>query len=170
MAGNYQNELSSNLMRMKFMQRNNKRSDIAEDTNNTLNTSQNYGAFQISKNIVMIPSYVPCKPLFELGRMSFRNFNPEIEKLYNEQYTIYEQSLAKNSENTTTTTTETDLSAEKDISDEELARRYNTLVDSIGKKLKKKRSSSHMNQASPMQSSTSFQPFKKKKKFLKPNV
>ena len=27
----------------------------------------------------MIPSYVPCKPLFELGRMSFRNFNPEIE-------------------------------------------------------------------------------------------
>lgn len=36
----------------------------------------------------MIPSYIPCKPLFELGRMSFRNFNPEIEVNWYSDYTI----------------------------------------------------------------------------------
>lgn len=58
---------------------------------------------------------------------------------------------------------------EPDINDH-ISYRYSTLVDTIGKRLKKKRPGSHQNQSPAIESINSLQPLKKKKKFLKPKV
>lgn len=57
------------------------------------------------------------------GRMSFRGFNSEIEKL---MLQMNAKSTAKEVE---------DETVELDESDEEMARRYDTLVGTIGKSL-----------------------------------
>ncbi|NWU77983.1 MPH6 phase, partial [Onychorhynchus coronatus] len=72
-------------------------------------------------------SFVRCEDLV-YGRMSFKGFNPEIEKLM-----VQMNSKCKEEE------IEVDDKMEADVSDEEMARRYETLVGTIGKKFLRKR-------------------------------
>uniref|UniRef100_A0A8C9MVJ3 M-phase phosphoprotein 6 n=1 Tax=Serinus canaria TaxID=9135 RepID=A0A8C9MVJ3_SERCA len=72
-------------------------------------------------------SFLRCEDLV-YGRMSFKGFNPEIEKLM-----IQMNSKCKEEK------IEEDDKMEADVSDEEMARRYETLVGTIGKKFLRKR-------------------------------
>lgn len=77
-------------------------------------------------------SYVPCEDLV-YGRMSFRGFNPEVEKLMLLMNTHKEE---EEEEDDNVSRMETD------ITDEEMARRYESLVESMRKKFAKKRNRS----------------------------
>ncbi|MBN3309896.1 MPH6 phase, partial [Amia calva] len=99
-------------------------------------------------------SFVPCEDLL-YGRMSFRGFNPEIEKLMT---VMNSQTRAEEEE-------EEEEKMEADITDEEMARRYESLVDSMKKKFAKKRDRSAV--ANEDVNSNAKEP-KVKKTFLKP--
>uniref|UniRef100_A0A672KVU7 M-phase phosphoprotein 6-like n=2 Tax=Sinocyclocheilus grahami TaxID=75366 RepID=A0A672KVU7_SINGR len=78
-------------------------------------------------------SCVPCEDLV-YGRMSFRGFNPEVEKLMLLMNTHKEEEEDEE---------EDDVSRmETDITDEEMARRYESLVESMRNKFAKKRNRS----------------------------
>uniref|UniRef100_H9GHL9 M-phase phosphoprotein 6 n=1 Tax=Anolis carolinensis TaxID=28377 RepID=H9GHL9_ANOCA len=74
-------------------------------------------------------SFTPCEDLL-FGRMSFKGFNPEVEKLMIQMNSRFQEAEG---------TGEGDAAMEADVSDEEMARRYETLVGTIGKKFLKKR-------------------------------
>lgn len=61
-----------------------------------------------------------CRDLIE-GRMSFGGMNPEIERLMSEEYSKRVQKSEKEKET--------------DVSDLEMAKRYNPLVETMGKKM-----------------------------------
>uniref|UniRef100_G1QBE0 M-phase phosphoprotein 6 n=1 Tax=Myotis lucifugus TaxID=59463 RepID=G1QBE0_MYOLU len=75
--------------------------------------------------IIEEQSFLFCEDLL-YGRMSYRGFNPEIEKLV----------LQMNAKNKAEVEDET---VELDVSDEEMARRYETLMGTTGKKFAKKK-------------------------------
>ncbi|CAO2609783.1 M-phase phosphoprotein 6 [Lemmus lemmus] len=85
--------------------------------------------------------------------MSFRGFNPEVEKLM----------LQMNSKNKAAAADD-DETVEVDVSDEEMARRYETLVGTIGKKFAKKRDRANYEE----DENGNIKPIKTKKMFLKP--
>ncbi|XP_077787666.1 M-phase phosphoprotein 6 isoform X3 [Podarcis muralis] len=101
-------------------------------------------------------SFVPCEDLL-YGRMSFKGFNPEVEKLM----------IQMNSKYKTEEIEEEDNAMEADVSDEEMARRYETLVGTIGKKFLKKRNR-HMVEDIEEDENSNTRPTKAKKMFLKP--
>ncbi|NXW65428.1 MPH6 phase, partial [Eurystomus gularis] len=102
-------------------------------------------------------SFMPCEELL-YGRMSFKGFNPEIEKLM-----IQMNSKCKKEE------IEVDDKMEADVSDEEMARRqYETLVGTIGKKFVRKRDQGVLQDEDEDGSSNTRPSKKAKKKFLKP--
>ncbi|KAH0619652.1 hypothetical protein JD844_000489 [Phrynosoma platyrhinos] len=101
-------------------------------------------------------SFAPCEDLL-YGRMSFKGFNPEVEKLM----------IQMNSKYKTEEIEEEDNAMEADVSDEEMARRYETLVGTIGKKFLKKRDR-HMLQEPKEDENSDGRPSKAKKMFLKP--
>ncbi|KFP82410.1 M-phase phosphoprotein 6, partial [Acanthisitta chloris] len=76
--------------------------------------------------IVEERSFMRCEDLV-FGRMSFKGFNPEIEKLMIQMNSRCKEEI------------EVDDGMEADVSDEEMARRYETLVGTIGKKFLRKR-------------------------------
>ncbi|XP_019361019.1 PREDICTED: M-phase phosphoprotein 6 [Gavialis gangeticus] len=100
-------------------------------------------------------SFMPCEDLL-YGRMSFKGFNPEIEKLM-----IQMNSRCKKEE------IEADDKMEADVSDEEMARRYESLVGTIGKKFLKKRDR-HELQDEDEDENSNLKPSNVKKMFLKP--
>ncbi|NXG75565.1 MPH6 phase, partial [Baryphthengus martii] len=100
-------------------------------------------------------SFMPCEDLL-YGRMSFKGFNPEIEKLM-----IQMNSRCKEEE------IEVDDKMEADVSDEEMAR-YETLVGTIGKKFLRKRDQRVLQDEEEDGSSDTKPSKKAKKKFLKP--
>ncbi|KFW10106.1 M-phase phosphoprotein 6, partial [Eurypyga helias] len=107
--------------------------------------------------IVEERSFMPCEDLL-YGRMSFKGFNPEIEKLM-----IQMNSRCKEEE------IEVDDKMEADVSDEEMARRYETLVGTIGKKFLRKRDQRVLQDKEDEDGDSNTRPSKKaKKKFLKP--
>ena len=79
------------------------------------------------------PSYVVCENLVPTGRMSFKKFNPAIEKLFKELTAQKElaESEAREKEDT--------------VSDEQMAERYDSLIDTVDKKFggKRKRDQQH---------------------------
>lgn len=77
--------------------------------------------------IIEEQSFSLCEDLL-YGRMSFRGFNPEVEKLM----------LQMNSKNRAEAAEEEET-VEVDVSDEEMARRYETLEGTIGKMFAKNR-------------------------------
>ncbi|KFP80936.1 M-phase phosphoprotein 6, partial [Apaloderma vittatum] len=104
-------------------------------------------------------SFMQCEDLL-YGRMSFKGFNPEVEKLM-----IQMNSKGKEKE------IEVDDKMEADVSDEEMARRqYETLVGTIGKKFLRKRDQRVLQDEDEDEDGNSnTRPSKKaKKKFLKP--
>ncbi|XP_061450249.1 M-phase phosphoprotein 6 isoform X1 [Rhineura floridana] len=105
--------------------------------------------------IVEERSFMPCEDLL-FGRMSFKGFNPDVEKLMIQMNSKYKTEEIK----------EEDNAMEADVSDEEMARRYETLVGTIGKKFLKKRDR-HVLQDAEEDENRNTRPTKAKKMFLK---
>ncbi|XP_030060380.1 M-phase phosphoprotein 6 [Microcaecilia unicolor] len=139
MATDVKSKLSKNLLRMKFMQRGldaETKKQLAEEEKKIISDEHWYLDLPELKEkesfIIEERSFVLCEDLV-YGRMSFKGFNAEVEKL---MITMNAKNKAEEEEE------EEEEKMEADISDEEMARRYETLVGSIRKKYTKKRDQS----------------------------
>ncbi|XP_068595735.1 M-phase phosphoprotein 6 [Brachionichthys hirsutus] len=129
-------KLSKNLLRMKFMQRGlneETKKQLEEDEKRIISDEHWYLDLPELKAkeslIVEEKSFVPCEDL-KYGRISFKGFNPEVEKLM----------VLMNPKDEEEKEEEEDISQmQTDIPDEEMARRYESLVGSMKKKFVKKR-------------------------------
>ncbi|XP_069758315.1 M-phase phosphoprotein 6 isoform X1 [Narcine bancroftii] len=155
-------KLSKNLLKMKFMQRSldtETRQHLEEEEKRMVCDEHWYLDLPELKEkenrIIEEKSFVPCEDLL-FGRMSFKGFNPEIEKLVAQ---MYSQNESEESEE--------DIKMEADISDEEMARRYERLVGSIKRKFTKKRDRSTLQND---KTECSPRDVKVKKTFMKPQV
>ncbi|NXP51408.1 MPH6 phase, partial [Heliornis fulica] len=136
------------------------KSQLAEEENTVITEEHWYLDLPEIKEkenfIIEERSFLPCEDLL-YGRMSFKGFNPEVEKLM-----IQMNSRCKEEE------IEESDKMEADVSDEEMARRYETLVGTIGKKFLRKRDQSVL-QDEVEDGISNTRPSKRaKKKFLKP--
>lgn len=127
-------KLSKNVLRMKFMQRSldpEAKKQLEEDEKRVISDEHWYldlPELMIHENIILTESsFVSCEDLV-FGRMSFKGFNPEVEKL-----------MALRGQNTDPDDEEDISKMDTDITDEEMASRYADLVNSIKKKFAKKR-------------------------------
>uniref|UniRef100_A0A8C9L4T4 M-phase phosphoprotein 6 n=1 Tax=Pavo cristatus TaxID=9049 RepID=A0A8C9L4T4_PAVCR len=162
MAGEVKTKLSKNLLRMKFMQRgldSQTKKQLDEEEKKIISDEHWYLDLPDLKEkesyIIEERSFMPCEDLL-YGRMSFKGFNPEIEKLM-----VQLNSKSKKEE------IEEDDKMEADVSDEEMARRYETLVGTIGKKFLKKRDQRVLHDEDEEENSNT-RPKKARKMFLKP--
>ncbi|XP_054856117.1 M-phase phosphoprotein 6 [Eublepharis macularius] len=163
MARDVKSKLSKNLMRMKFMQRgldSETKKQLEEEEKKIISKEHWFLDLPELKEkesfIIEERSFLPCEDLL-YGRMSFKGFNPEVEKLM----------IQMNSRYKTEEIEEEDNAMEADVSDEEMARRYETLVGTIGKKFLKKRDRRALQGTDEAQNSN-HGPSKAKKMFLKP--
>ncbi|XP_064610770.1 M-phase phosphoprotein 6-like [Liolophura sinensis] len=151
--------LSKNLLQMKFMRRSVIRIEkeqneeeqrrVIDDEHWVLDIPE---LQEKESRYQLEPSYAPCENLV-FGRMSFKGLNPEIEKLMTVQEV--EESL-KISE-----AKEKELMVDED----EMTKRYETLIGTIAKKFAKKR---HRSAVNSEVSEGSSNPKKAKREFLKP--
>ncbi|XP_038224840.1 M-phase phosphoprotein 6 [Dermochelys coriacea] len=160
MAGEVKTRLSKNLLRMKFMQRgldSETKKQLEEEEKKIISEEHWYLDLPELKEkesfIIEERSFMPCEDLL-YGRMSFKGFNPEVEKLMIQMNSRYKKEEI-----------EADDTAEADVSDEEMARRYETLVRTIGKKFLKKRDQRVLQGEDE---NSNMRPSKAKKMFLKP--
>lgn len=163
MAAEVTGKLSKNLLRMKFMQRGldaETRKQLEEDEKRIICDEHWYLDLPELKekesSIVEERSFVPCEDLL-YGRMSFKGFNPEVEKLM-----IQMNSAVAVDEDDDDGK---DGKMEADVSDEEMARRYESLVGTIKKKFTKKRAQPVVNEEDE---NRNIKRNKAKKMFLKP--
>uniref|UniRef100_A0A1I7X8Y8 M-phase phosphoprotein 6 n=1 Tax=Heterorhabditis bacteriophora TaxID=37862 RepID=A0A1I7X8Y8_HETBA len=141
MAKSEGKKLSSAVLDMKFMQRTKKRIEAQEKKKRDFELKEVY--LDTNKEITSVEattSQVPqiqfCKDLSVLedlafGRMSFRGFNPEVEKLM-----LYYQRLKNGDES------EDGTDEEKDVGDAEMAIRLSGPSSTIGNKFKTKKQKS----------------------------
>uniref|UniRef100_G3NY93 M-phase phosphoprotein 6 n=1 Tax=Gasterosteus aculeatus TaxID=69293 RepID=G3NY93_GASAC len=120
-------KLSKNLLRMKFMQRgldDEMKKQLEEDEKRIISDEHWYldlPELKAKENfIIEEKSFVPCEGL-KFGRISFKGFNPEVERLM----------LLMNPQVETSR-------MPADVTDEEMARRYESLVSSMKKKFSTK--------------------------------
>ncbi|XP_037539257.1 M-phase phosphoprotein 6 [Nematolebias whitei] len=133
MAGNNV-KLSKNLLRMKFMQRGldaETKKQLEEEEKRIISDEHWYldlPELNAKENLIIEEkSFAPCEELL-FGRLSFKGFNPEVEKLM-----ILMNPKEEDEE-------EEDVSRmQTDVTDEEMALRYEALVESMKKKFAKKR-------------------------------
>uniref|UniRef100_H2L3G8 M-phase phosphoprotein 6 n=1 Tax=Oryzias latipes TaxID=8090 RepID=H2L3G8_ORYLA len=154
-------KLSKNLLRMKFMQRGldaETKKQLEEDERRIISDEHWYLDLPelCTKEYVTVlveeESFTPCEDL-QFGRISFRGFNPEVEKLMTLLNPKDEDEEEK------------DVSCmQTDITDEEMALRYETLVGSMKKKYAKKRERAAMDQNDNHHEMDS----EKKRTFLRP--
>ncbi|KAK7114695.1 M-phase phosphoprotein 6-like [Littorina saxatilis] len=126
-------KLSKNVLMMKFMQRSVLRMEVEQneeekqrvidDEHWVLDLPQ---LTQREEKFVVQPSYITCENL-QYGRMSFKGFNPEVEKLMKIHNTEAELQQAEEREK------------EIGVSESEMTNRYSTLVGIISKKFSTKR-------------------------------
>jgi len=129
-------KLSKNLLRMKFMQRGldaDTRKQLEEEERRIISDEHWYldlPELKAKENFIIEErSFVPCEDL-KYGRMSFKGFNPEVEKLM----------VLMNNPNEEEEEEKEDITRmETDVTDEEMARRYESLVASMKKRFAKKR-------------------------------
>ncbi|XP_020669248.3 M-phase phosphoprotein 6 [Pogona vitticeps] len=165
MARDVKSKLSKNLLRMKFMQRgldSETKKQLEEEEKKIISDEHWFLDLPELKEkesfIIEERSFAPCEDLL-YGRMSFKGFNPEVEKLM----------IQMNSRYKTEETEEDGCAMEADVSDEEMARRYETLVGTIGRKFLKKRERHMVQDAEEEEEeNSSRRPSKMKKTFLKP--
>ncbi|XP_038070426.1 M-phase phosphoprotein 6-like [Patiria miniata] len=131
--GRGKTKLSKNLMQMKFMQRtqeSNVQKELeAEQRRRIDETHWFLDLPEITvkeSNFDVEPSFAVCEDL-KFGRMSYKGMNPSIEKIMR---SIEAEELEAISEQ---------REREMTVSDEEMARRYSTLVGTITNKFTKKR-------------------------------
>ncbi|XP_062246184.1 M-phase phosphoprotein 6 [Platichthys flesus] len=129
-------KLSKNLLRMKFMQRgldDETKKQLEEDERRIISDEHWYldlPELKAKENLIIEEkSFVPCEDL-KFGRMSFRGFNPDVEKLMT-LMNPSEEGPAEEEEETSRMPT--------DVTDEEMALRYESLVGSMKRKFVKKR-------------------------------
>nr|XP_019968580.1 PREDICTED: M-phase phosphoprotein 6 [Paralichthys olivaceus] len=129
-------KLSKNLLRMKFMQRGldaETKKQLEEDERRIISDEHWYLDLPELKAketlIIEEKSFVPCEDL-KFGRLSFRGFNPEVEKLMM-LMNPRDEDKAEEEEETSRMQT--------DVTDEEMALRYESLVGSMKRKFEKKR-------------------------------
>ncbi|KAM7415207.1 hypothetical protein PAMA_019837 [Pampus argenteus] len=129
-------KLSKNLLRMKFMQRGldaETKKQLEEDEKRIISDEHWYldlPELKAKENIIIEEkSFVSCEDLF-YGRMSFKGFNPEVEKLMALMNPKDPEEKREEEENSRMQT---------DVTDEEMALRYESLVGSMKKKFAKKR-------------------------------
>lgn len=134
MASEQKTKLSTNLLRMKFMQRgldSENQKQLEEEERKTIRDEHWYLDLPELKEkesfIIEEQSSSVCEDLL-YGRMPFRGFNPEVEKVM----------LLMNSRNRVAAAEEEET-VEADVSEEEMARRYETLEGTIGKMFAKNR-------------------------------
>ncbi|XP_029379707.1 M-phase phosphoprotein 6 [Echeneis naucrates] len=127
-------KLSKNLLRMKFMQRGldaETKKQLEEEEKKIISDEfwiLDLPELKAKENlIVQEPSFVPCEDL-NYGRMSFKGFNLEVEKL---MAVMNPKDEEEEEEEMRTMQT--------DVTDEEMALRYESLVGSMKKKFVKKR-------------------------------
>ncbi|XP_056595420.1 M-phase phosphoprotein 6 [Triplophysa dalaica] len=138
MANDGSTKLSKNLLRMKFMQRGldaDVKKQLDEEEKRIISDEHwflDLPELKAKENyIIEERSYVPCEDLV-YGRMSFKGFNPDVERLMvlmnapKEEDEVNKEIGGINKMDT-------------DITDEEMARRYESLVGSMRKKFAKKR-------------------------------
>ncbi|XP_061578266.1 M-phase phosphoprotein 6 [Cololabis saira] len=160
MAGD-QVKFSKNLLRMKFMQRGldaETKKQLEEDEKRIISDEHWYldlPELNAKENLILEEkSFGPCEDLL-FGRMSFRGFNPEVEKLM--------ALLNPKDEDEE----EEDVShMQTDVTDEEMALRYESLVGSMKKKFAKKRKSAAAADEDDVNHNTTEA--KTKREFLKP--
>ncbi|XP_029283434.1 M-phase phosphoprotein 6-like [Cottoperca gobio] len=128
-------KLSKNLLRMKFMQRGldaETKKQLEEDEKRIISDEHWYldlPEFKAKENLIIEEkSFVPCEDL-KYGRISFKGFNPEVEKLM----------LLMNPKEEEEEEEEEVSRMQTDVTDEEMALRYESLVESMKKKFAKKR-------------------------------
>ncbi|XP_041651773.1 M-phase phosphoprotein 6 isoform X1 [Cheilinus undulatus] len=129
-------KLSKNLLRMKFMQRGldeETKKQLEEDEKRIISDEHWYldlPELKAKENLIIEEkSFVPCEDL-RYGRFSFKGFNPEVEKLMSLMNPKDESHIKE----------EEDVSRmQTDVTDEEMALRYESLVGSMKKKFAKKR-------------------------------
>ncbi|XP_071089456.1 M-phase phosphoprotein 6-like [Haliotis cracherodii] len=151
-------KLSKNVLQMKFMQRSVLRIE------NEQNEEENNRAIDDEHWVMDVPplpkkqsrydiqpSYVACENLC-FGRMSYKGFNPEVEKLMAIHNTQMELDAAEERER------------ETHVSQDEMAERYKSLVGIIAKKFTKKRK-----QKQPVDEGAGPSPEKQGRQFLKPS-
>ncbi|KAG9341944.1 hypothetical protein JZ751_018261 [Albula glossodonta] len=163
MANDNATKLSKNLLRMKFMQRGldaEVKKQLEEEEKRIISDEHWYldlPELKAKENFIIEErSFVPCEDLM-YGRMSFRGFNPEVEKL---------MALMNVKRETEEEEEEDDITRmETDVTDEEMARRYESLVGSMRRKFATKRERSKMQDEDVKQSSMET---KVKKAFIKP--
>nr|XP_046250098.1 M-phase phosphoprotein 6 [Scatophagus argus] len=128
-------KLSKNLLRMKFMQRGldaETKKQLEDDEKRII--SDEHWILDLpeltAKESLIIEekSFVPCEDL-KFGRISFKGFNPEVEKLM----------AVMNPKDEEEKEEEEVSRMQTDVTDEEMALRYESLVRSMKKKFAKKR-------------------------------
>ncbi|XP_062501265.1 M-phase phosphoprotein 6-like [Corticium candelabrum] len=166
--------LSKNVLGLKFMKR-----KAAADAQKSMDESKqrevdaehwvlDHDTFIERTNIVECDvSILICENLSRCGRRSFRNFNPHIEKLYKEMKAERDQeTYNEGGDDQDTNDVATNSLA---ITDEEMAERYGTLVQSMNKKFNRKRKSHPLDQHDQGVSTVDHRSKANKRKFLKPD-
>ncbi|KAF7702155.1 M-phase phosphoprotein 6 [Silurus meridionalis] len=130
-------KLSKNLLRMKFMQRGldaDVKKQLEEEEKRIISDEHWYLDLPELKAkesyIIEERSYVPCEDLV-YGRMSFKGFNSEVEKLMVLMNAPKEEEDEEEEKDITRMDT--------DITDEDMAIRYGSLVESMKRRFGKKR-------------------------------
>ncbi|KAL0968601.1 hypothetical protein UPYG_G00269050 [Umbra pygmaea] len=128
-------KLSKNLLRMKFMQRGldaDTKKQLEEGEKRIISDEHWYldlPELKAKENFITEEmSFGPFEDL-KYGRMSFKGFNPEVEKLM----------ILMNAPNEEEEEEEEISRMETDITDEDMARRYESLVGTMKKRFAKKR-------------------------------
>ncbi|XP_077567182.1 M-phase phosphoprotein 6 [Stigmatopora nigra] len=129
-------KLSKNVLRMKFMQRGldaETKEQLREDGKRIISEQHWYLDLPqqaVTENLIVEEkSVVPLEELL-YGRMSFRGFNPEVEKLM----------ASINPRRDTREEVDEDMGRmQTDVTDEEMALRYESLVGTMKKKFARKR-------------------------------
>nr|XP_040019494.1 M-phase phosphoprotein 6 [Gasterosteus aculeatus aculeatus] len=129
-------KLSKNLLRMKFMQRgldDEMKKQLEEDEKRIISDEHWYldlPELKAKENfIIEEKSFVPCEGL-KFGRISFKGFNPEVERLMLLMNPQVDEEEEEEEEETSR--------MPADVTDEEMARRYESLVSSMKKKFSTK--------------------------------
>lgn len=147
---------------MKFMQRGldaETKKQLEEDEKRIISDEHWYldlPELKAKENLIIEEkSLVPCEDLL-FGRMSFKGFNPEVEKLM----------VLLNPKDEEEEEAEEDVSRmQTDVTDEEMALRYESLVGTLKKKFAKKRERAAMDEDDLNQNVVGKN---SKKAFLKP--
>ncbi|XP_066524678.1 M-phase phosphoprotein 6 [Hoplias malabaricus] len=166
MANDGSTKLSKNLLRMKFMQRGldaEVKKQLEEEEKRIISDEHWYLDLPELKakesHIIEESSYIPCEDLV-YGRMSFMGFNPEVEKLM-----VLMNSPKENDEEDREEEDVTRM--DTDVTDEEMARRYGSLVESMKRRFAKKRECSSLKD-NEEDVNHNIAPSQPKKTFLKP--